>query len=183
MMEEGNASEEEVADKLEETSAKFDPRTISNFEGKTLLHLACCMMPVNTVRLLVERYEFDVTARDNDGNMPLHEASRCDKAAIVRYLISRTGCDINAQNFDGNTALHNTMMCSHWSAGRVLLTSPKLKVMVQNDAGETPINLLEMQLLSPECKKMKKELLNHVSVSHQAVKGQVKSKHQGTCII
>ena len=170
--EEGLLTHEEVVQHLDSTSGLINLHSITNFEGKNLLHLACCRMTLDTVRLLIENYGFDVSVKDNDGNTALHEAARCLNVDTVKYLISLSECDVNAQDSEGNTALHAAMESSHWAVGKVLLTSPKLRVPMENKAGETPVALLNMQLGSPERKKMKKELMNHTSMKHQKLEGQ-----------
>ena len=65
-------------------------------------------------------------------------------------------------------------MHSHWSVGRELLTSRDVQVSMENEDGYTPLNLLELQLSSPDTKKMMKEMRNHVSM-----KGATKQKRAG----
>lgn len=148
----------------------MDIKTIINFEGKTLLHLSCCLLTNETVQHLVETYNFDNSVKDNDDNTPLHDACRCNKTQIVKYLMSLPSTDINSQNIEGNTPLHVAIKHSNWSIGRILLTSSKLIVPIKNSNGDTPLGLIDMQLTSNDSRKMKKDLANHSSMK------QVKDK-------
>lgn len=148
---------------LEEASRTSSLSTIANFEGKTLLHLACCLMPVEIAKLLVEAYSLSIAARDKDENTPLHEACRCNKTQIVKYLMSLSHCDLNAQNSDGNTPLHVAIMNGHWSIGRIMAANSRLVVPIDNAAGETPLTLLDLQIPSADTKRMKKMLAGHSS--------------------
>lgn len=171
MFEDGNLSHSELKKHLQEAKQSLDLTTITNFEGKTLLHLSCCFYTLETVKLLVDTHGFNIMAVDNDGNTPLHDASRCQKTQILEYLLTSSKCNPNVQNHDDNTPLHLAMMHSHWEIGRVLLGRKGVRVPVMNEEGNTPVTLLDMQLASPEIKKMRKDLISHPSMK--------KFKHQG----
>lgn len=164
-------SHSELEGHLQEVKQSLDLTTITNFEGKTLLHLTCCLFTIDTVKLLAETYGLDVSAKDNDGNTPLHDACRCRKTRILKYLLTWPKCNPNAQNQEGNTPLHVAIMHSHWEIARVLLGSKVVRVPIENNEGETPLTLVDMQLASPEIKKMRKDLASHPSVK--------KTKRQG----
>ena len=176
--EDGTLTHDETVDLLQTAARTCDLPSITNFEGKTLLHLACCQMILETVKLLIETYHVDPCVVDNDGNTALHDACRCEKATVVKYLISLPNCDLNLQNLEGNTPLHVAITHSHFTIGRILLTSSKLNVIVENNDGDTAVTLLRMQIPSAETKKMKRALLNHVSA-----RNMTKAKRQGIIII
>lgn len=173
MFEDGNFSHAELKKHLEKAKLSLDLTTVTNFEGKTLLHLSCCLLTLETVELLVESYGFDIMARDNEGNTPLHEAARCQRTKMVDYLLTCSGCDPNVQNHEGNTPLHVAMMHSHWDVGRTLLGFSGLMVPITNKEGDTPITLLDMQLPSAETKKMRKDLTTHPSMKHVKRQGEI----------
>ena len=170
--EEGNHSHSELEGHLKEAKQSLDLTTITNFEGKTLLHLACCLFTVDTVELLAETYGFDVSAKDNDGNTPLHDACRCQKTQILKYLLTWPKCNPNTQNHEGNTPLHVAISLSYWAIGRALLGAKHVRVPIKNKAGETPLTLIDMQLGSSESKKMRKDLSSHPSMKRMKRQGE-----------
>eukprot|EP01083_Nonionella_stella_P188420 694531_1 len=72
-------------------------------DGKTLLHSASKSGCTDNVALLLESCAFDVNARDNKGQTPLHKAR---KVEIAKLLLATDSLDINAVDSDGNTALY-----------------------------------------------------------------------------
>lgn len=171
MFEDGNLLHTELKKHLQKAKESLDLTTVTNFEGKTLLHLSCCLLTLKTVKLLVDGYGFDIMARDNEGNTPLHDAARCQKTEVLDYLLTCSKCNPNMQNQEGNTPLHVAMTHSHWEVGRTLLGCRGLRVPITNEEGDTPVTLIDMQLTSPETKKMRKDLISHPSMK--------KFKHQG----
>lgn len=169
-LEDGNLAHHDMEELLHDASKDCDLLSIANFEGKSLLHLACCLMTLDTARLLIEDYYFDPSVQDNDGNTPLHDASRCQKTQITKYLTSLPNCNLNVQNTEGDTPLHIAVMSSHWLIVRVLLASPRLVVLIENNAKETPLSLLEMQISTNETKKLKKEIFQHSSMKQHLPK-------------
>ena len=57
------------------------------------------------VRLLLEKEDVDINAKDNEGMTSLLQAVRCGKDAVARLLLKRVDIDINAKNKEGKTAI------------------------------------------------------------------------------
>ena len=83
--------------------------SIRDDDGMSLLHLACRWDWSRwgvVIRLLVEEHQCDdISMVDEDGNTPLHVASKFNNAGAVRYLLSLEACDPNAKNRAGLTPL------------------------------------------------------------------------------
>ena len=69
-----------------------------NIKGQTLLHCACQNGHVKLVDILVEDYNFDLTARDVDGNTPLHVAVLNCQVETVKHLVTQHKVDVHCTN-------------------------------------------------------------------------------------
>ena len=169
-------SRSELEHLLQEASQSISLTSMTNFEGKSPLHLSCCLLTCDTVKMLTEKYQLDVTAIDNEGNTPLHDACRCQQAPTVKYLLTLPRCDTNAQNHEGDTPLHEAVRSSNWAIARILLAHKETKIPIENQEGETPLTLISMMLVSPESKRLKKEMQSHHSMRSMAKVKQAPSK-------
>ena len=152
---------EDIAKLLEKYGSFCNLKTITNFEGKTILHLACCSMYLNTVKLLVEKYGLDVSTKDDDGNTPLHDACRCRKVNTVKYLVAQPNCNPNARNRNGETPLFVAIEREHWGLSLDMISTAKGKVdvTITNNSGLKPLGILTMQPQDcPNYHKIVKEL-------------------------
>ncbi|KDO23500.1 hypothetical protein SPRG_11423 [Saprolegnia parasitica CBS 223.65] len=74
--------------------------------GATALFCACERGNRSVVRAIVEHPDCDINAADNDGNTPLHAASRKGFPIMVSYLLAQQPrINILAENKEGMTAL------------------------------------------------------------------------------
>jgi len=83
-----------------------------------------------------------VSAKDNNGDTPLHVAARYDHGAAVTLLLAN-GADIQAKNNDGLTPLHvaaGLLACSGTSSVTELLIRGGADVNVKDHNGETPLH-------------------------------------------
>ncbi|KAL3897608.1 MAG: hypothetical protein SGCHY_003303 [Lobulomycetales sp.] len=62
------------------------PATISDYDGRTLLHLAACENHVNIVKYLLRHHVLDIHSTDRWGGTPLTEAIKNGNHEIVRIL-------------------------------------------------------------------------------------------------
>ena len=177
----GHLTADELKHLLETCCDDCNIREIKNFEGKSLLHLACCSMLINTVILLIEQYHFDPSIKDNDGNTPLHDACRCRKVEIVNYLLQLPTCVPNIQNDDGNTALHESIFLKHWGVCRALVASEMVDCTIQNNGGVSVFEWLDQH---PQYSREKAKLIRVLSNRRRLSQRQNKSKKEtGTCIL
>ena len=88
-------------------SSSFDYKTYCNEMGESLLHIACRLGHLDTVRALIEIYHMPLNIRDKKGNSPCHSACEAGQLRIMDYFDK---CPIKLSyhsiNFHGNTLLH-----------------------------------------------------------------------------
>ena len=63
-----------------------DPNT-KGFKGKSLLHFACKGGNVSLVRTLVQAFNADITAQDQDGNTCLHISANNNRREVALLLL------------------------------------------------------------------------------------------------
>ncbi|KDO17484.1 hypothetical protein SPRG_16909 [Saprolegnia parasitica CBS 223.65] len=79
--------------------------------GATALYCACERGNRSLVRAIFEHPDCDINAADNDGNTPLHTASRKGLPIMVSYLLAQQPrINILAENKEGMTALQVAIM-------------------------------------------------------------------------
>ena len=83
-------------------------RDKESFEGTSVLHLAiqCAELPV--IEFVLSNLSSDangVNARDQDGNTPLHVASKLGRSSIVKLLLEQEGISDAVSNYNGQTAI------------------------------------------------------------------------------
>ena len=162
--EQGTHSPEEFIQLLEESRDHCVISEVVNFEGKTLLHLACCMQPLEIVKTLVIEYNCDPNVQDNEGNTALHEASRCRKPIVTKFIVNLPSCNPNIPNSAKETPLHLALRIHHWRLSKVILKSGKCDKTIENSQGETAFELMERHPQSHERDRMKKLLERSYSV-------------------
>jgi ankyrin repeat protein len=85
-------------------------RDQDSFEGTSVLHLAiqCAELPV--IEFVLSNLDktdasHGVNARDQDGNTPLHVASKLGRSSIVKLLLEQDGISDAVTNYQGQTAI------------------------------------------------------------------------------
>eukprot|EP01103_Thecamoeba_quadrilineata_P000121 TRINITY_DN10097_c0_g1_i1.p1 TRINITY_DN10097_c0_g1~~TRINITY_DN10097_c0_g1_i1.p1 ORF type:complete len:545 (+),score=82.98 TRINITY_DN10097_c0_g1_i1:114-1748(+) len=81
-------------------------------KNQTLLHLAARHGRRQFLELLLSRKSIDPSSQDENGDTPLHEASRSDKPDAISVLVNH-GANVNAANKASETPLH--LACRHQS--------------------------------------------------------------------
>ena len=97
-----NGGYETLARQLLDRDPLIDER--SRGQGAIALSAAVAQNHVEVVRLLLDRGA-DVNVANNDGETPLHCASRLSYTDMVMLLLAE-GADVNVANNDGSTPLH-----------------------------------------------------------------------------
>ncbi|XP_046651126.1 serine/threonine-protein phosphatase 6 regulatory ankyrin repeat subunit B-like [Daphnia pulicaria] len=83
-----------------------DP-TIANKKGFTPLHYAArYAKTIETIRLIMENKQVDISSRDVNGWTPLHHAIKAKNLAIARCLLLEKGVDPTIRNNEGDTPFH-----------------------------------------------------------------------------
>jgi ankyrin repeat protein len=100
----------------------------------TPLQLASYKGHFKIVRMLLE-HKSDLTIEDEDGRVPLHDASQASDARAQLYimrLLLKCGADVNARDNTGSTTLHK--LAKHWKQPSVEVLRLLLKYGVDIDA-------------------------------------------------
>jgi ankyrin repeat protein len=120
--------------------------------GHTLLHSACRYintLPIDVFKLLIETLGFDVNARDNSNNIPLHcaldyfDPNRGGDITVLTYLLNQNGGNGNIEACFGETLLHtacrriNTLPLDVF---KVLIETMSCNINAQNKKNDTPLH-------------------------------------------
>ena len=115
-----------------------DPN-IANSNDWTLLHYACKAGNVSLVRTLIE-HKADITAKNNQGDMPVHIAADYDREEVIFALITEFGCDTNIADSNGSTLLHYACKAGNVSLVQTLIEH-KADITVKNNRGDMPVHI------------------------------------------
>ena len=119
--------------------------TIVNSRKKTPLHIATKLgcsghrhyeMLYFIEKLLAQRA--NVHAQDEDGETPLHDATKRNEGAVMKMLLE-AGAPVDVQNGSGNTPLHIAIGI-HNTKNAELLIAKNTNVNTINEKGETPLH-------------------------------------------
>ena len=132
-------------------AAGADPPTVQAVN--TLLHLAAGSNANPAVVEALLAAGADVEARDNDGNTPLHMASR-NTVSVIRALLA-AGARLDARNMSGGMPLHS-------AADRAIFGRSAIEILLQAGArldardgdGNTPLHLAANTTLSANADRM-----------------------------
>ena len=110
--------------------------------GTPYILTACERGWVNLVQALVQKHGTnilnDFTARDNEGNTPLHAAAIAGSKDVVQFLIE-IGCDVTVTGHLGRSLLHSA--CTSDNGSLVRLVSQHISPWVVDDNGDTPLHI------------------------------------------
>ena len=81
------------------------PHTVKGIYSFTLLHCAAYWGWLDTVKLLITKYNCDPNQVDSRGLTPLHVASSCGHLDVLQYLIDDQKCDPLQKDNDGETSV------------------------------------------------------------------------------
>ena len=87
----------------------FDGALISmtDHEGNTALHYACCQGHLPTVVFLTEEAKHLLSVKNKRGEMPLHVATKHCHLDVVKFLVDEKHCDLTVKDFvTGSTPIH-----------------------------------------------------------------------------
>ena len=104
------------------------------------MHIACKRGWVNLVRALVQKHGTGIlTARDDEGDTPLHIAVMNGREYLVLALINEFGCDVNVTGHLGRSLLHSACASNYFSLVRLVLRY--ISPWVVDDNGDTPLHI------------------------------------------
>ena len=89
-------------------SANCDPNKRDHVWDRNALLWSCSSGLTSVACFLVSQLHCSVAVHDNDGNTPVHLASRSNSLQFLQFLISEAKCDPNVRNNDGQTPIQLT---------------------------------------------------------------------------
>ena len=107
--------------------------------GRTPLSWAAERGHETVVRLLVERDDVDINAKDADGRTPLIWSAERGHEAVVWLLVERDGVNINAEDYEGKTPLMWAAEEGHEAVVRLLIERDGIDIDAKDCAGGTPL--------------------------------------------
>ena len=106
-------------------------------KDRSLLHVACEVGNVELVRALVRQGNADVTARDKEGNTPLHVAVLSNKEYAFLALWE-LGCDIHEKGHLGRSLLHSACVSQ---CVALSIIAEHISPWVVDNNGDTPLHI------------------------------------------
>ena len=100
------------------------------------------------IRLIVEKFGFDIKVTDKSGATLLHNAVQHNQLAVAEFLMDQN-IDINACDNDGNTALHYAAIHQNQEAAKLLLSSPVINDRILNVNMDSALHMV-MRTLNPD---------------------------------
>ena len=124
------------------------PETIRDsrrwWEGCTLVHYAARYGWADVSKLLIEEYNLEPTAVDDNGSSPLNYASAWGLKASVKYLLSLPSVlkTINDKDKWGDTPLHYACRYGCLAVIELLLEIKSVNIAEKNNRGIAPVDML-----------------------------------------
>jgi ankyrin repeat protein len=113
---------------------------VADMNGWTVLHAACFAKRDDIVDDLLNESHIDVSAKNEDGNTPLHYFARSKHDPLVAKKLLRTfaarGADLNARNNIGDTPLHAAAWKGNIQMAQALLRAGA-SALLRNDDGQS----------------------------------------------
>ena len=133
------AGEREEAERLLEQVE--EPQLLKDKEkGGTILHWAARWGWYETVKKLVENYNFDSLVRSNNGSVPLLYACFGGCLKTIQYLIEQCECDPMCKRNNGWTPFHSACAGGNVNVVKFLITQYKCDPMCKNNDDITPLH-------------------------------------------
>ena len=118
----------------------IDPN-LKDFEGGTLLHLACREGRIDVVHTLIQTFKAELNIRDDHNDTPLMKAVEYGRCETVKSLISDYGCDISIKGSNGYSLLHIAIVEGHMEMFEMLVSEFEMSPIVIDGDDNTPLML------------------------------------------
>jgi ankyrin repeat protein len=118
---------------------------IKRERGDTVLHMVCKhidKLPIDVFKLLIETFGYDVNAKDDDNDTPIHQGLCCfnpnsgGDINVLTYLINQKTVNVNTKYKNGYTLLH--------SACIVNLSNTRYSAKLNSECDTTLCQIVEM---------------------------------------
>ena len=119
----------------------IDPN-LKDFEGRTLLHLACREGRIDVMHTLIQTFKTELNIRDDHNDTPLMKAVEYGRCETVKSLIlSEYGCDISIKGSNGYSLLHIAIVEGHMEMFEMLVSEFGMSPIMIDGDGNTPLML------------------------------------------
>ena len=118
----------------------IDPN-LKDFEGGTLLHLACREGRIDVMHTLIQTFKTELNIRDDHNDTPLMKAVKYGRCETVKSLISDYGCDISIKGSNGYSLLHIAIVEGHMEMFEMLVSEFGMSPIVIDGDDNTPLML------------------------------------------
>ena len=92
-------------------------------------------------KTLMRDFKADITARDDNKDMPIHMAALAGKEEVVLTLIKEFGCDPTVKGKFGRSLLHRACNSSNVSLVKTLIRDFKADITARDDNKDMPIHM------------------------------------------
>ena len=113
----------------------FDPMTVINDDGNTVLHYAASRNLLDLLKSMIDRHHCNPMAPNKRDETILHCA--VEHIEVVKYLISECNCDPMTVNDDGNTVLHYAAKKGLLEVLKFIINHHNCNLMATNKRDET----------------------------------------------
>lgn len=120
---------------------KFGANIKSNYgRGLSALHVATKLGKTDITRLLIQKYQADIHAKDETGRTPLFLAFQRGNIKTARILIQEFNAPINTTNMWGESPLHLATKKGKIAKIHLLLKVYQVDVNLSDKFGKTPLH-------------------------------------------
>ena len=114
----------------------YDPMTVINDDGDTVLHYAAKKGLLDSLKLMINHHNCNLMATNRRGETILHCAM--EHIEVLKYLIIECNCDpMTVINDDGDTVLHYAAKEGLLDSLKLMINHHNCNLMATNNWGET----------------------------------------------
>ena len=117
----------------------FDPMTLINDDGDTVLHYAASRNLLDFLKSMIDFHHCNLMATNKRGKTILHCA--VEHIKVVKYLIIKCNYDPMVVDKNGWTPLHNAIISHIPAAVEYLLSTGRCDPLAKDNKGRTPLQL------------------------------------------
>ena len=121
------------------TSFSCDPKVLTGYHGRTLLHFASAAGNIELITTTIEVYEINPLAGDAIGQTPLHIAASHGQEEVVSLLIAKYNSPVDCRSSYNLTPLHLACFCGHIRCIKCLICVHKADLSLCDD-GDTALH-------------------------------------------
>ena len=114
----------------------WDPMTVVNYDGDTVLHFAAKEGLLDLLKFIINHHNCNLMATNKQGETILHCA--LEHIEVVKYLIIEHNCNpMTVINYDGDTVLHFAAKEGLLEVLKFMINHSKCNLMATNKWDET----------------------------------------------